>query len=452
MAEASDTRRRIITYGIIWFGQLVSLFGTGLSGFGIGVWVLQETGSVMNYGWIFVSASLPGLLIAPLAGALVDRFDRRWVLIVSDSVAAFSTVTLLLLVRSEALAVWHIFALNALSSAANSFQFPAFSASTTLLVPKRHLARATGSVQAGFAISQISAPLAAGFLLGKIGLPGLLLLDLATFGFAVLTLVFVAIPRPERSVEGRKARGSLASEALFGWHYIRQRPGLFALLILFAFVNFSNGIVNVLIAPLVLSFSTPEVLGRVLATAGAGMLGGSLFITAWGGPRRRMSGVFIFLIIGSIVLLLGGVEPNAILVSTAAFCFLFTFPVVNSLSQAIWQQKVEPDLQGRVFSIRRMIATATLPLGFLVSGPLADYVFEPLMADGGPLAGSVGRLIGTGKGRGLGLMILLLGLGLLMVVALLWRNPRLRNLEEEIPDAVGEVPEGILGETPELPV
>lgn len=438
--EPAAGLRGIYVFTLIWIGQLVSLFGSAMSRFAVGVWVYQESGRVMEYSWIFVSASLPTILLSPVAGAIVDRFDRRRLLLVSDAIAATSTGALLMLTLTGSLEVWQIYVLNVVSAAADAFQVPALSASTTLLVPKRHLARASGAVQVGFALTQIGAPVLAGGFLATMGLAGLLKADLATFVVAAVTLLLVRIPVARRSAEGERARGSLWSESIFGWHYLRRRPGLLALLTLFACTNFANGVLNVLITPLVLSFASPEVLGRVLGFAGAGMLLGSVFITIWGGPKRPIPGIFAFLVGSTLVLLLGGVEPSAVLVSCAAFVFLSSMPVVNSISQALWQRKVEPDLQGRVFAFRRAVATATMPISYLLAGPLADFVFEPLMAEGGPLANSLGRVIGTGEGRGLGLMILALGAFLLITYAIFWSNPRLRNLDEEIPDAIGDSP------------
>jgi DHA3 family macrolide efflux protein-like MFS transporter len=440
--SAKDDRATagVRTYMTIWLGQIVSLLGSGLSGFGIGVWAFQRSGSVTEYSLLFLWASLPAIILSPLAGALVDRWNHRWVMILADTVVATATLLLLVLVSIGGLELWQIYLFNILASAAESFQAPALAAATTLLVPKRHLARAAGAMQAGFGLVQIGAPLLAGVLIGLLGLRRLLMLDLATFGFALATLLFVRIPRPPVSVAGRAAHGTLLAETLYGWRHLRQHPGLMALLAFFACSNFSNGMALVLFTPLVLSFSTTEVLGRVLSVVGLGILAGSVFIVAWGGPRRRVPAIFLFAALANSVLLLGGMKPSAVGAGVAGFIFIFTGPVSNALSQAVWQQKVEPDLQGRVFATRRVVATLTLPLAYLVSGRLADRVFEPLMAEGGALAEVLGPYIGVGPGRGIGLMFMTLGLSTLSILVLFWLNPRLRNLEDEIPEATAEVP------------
>lgn len=230
--------------------------------------------------------------------------------------------------------------------------------------------------QLGLAASQILAPGMAGALVARIGVPGVILVDFATFLVALVTLLFVRFPRPPATAEGSVDRGAILAEARVGWRFIRQRPGLLAMLLLFATTNFSMAVLQVLVTPLVLGFASAEVLGVVLSVAGFGMLAGSLVMSLWGGPRRRIDGIFLFLAVQGGILLLGGLRPSAVLVASAAFVFLFASPILDGCSQAIWQTKVPPDLQGRVFAVRRMVAWSTLPLAYLLAGPLADRVFE----------------------------------------------------------------------------
>lgn len=417
----------------IWFGQTVSMLGSGLTSFGIGVWVFQQTQSVTRFALISFFTTLPQILVTPLVGALVDRWDRRRTLILSDGGAGLCALAMGLLAWSDRLETWHIYVLVAASSLFSAFNWPALSAATTLIVPRRHLSRAAGMNQIGAAIGQVGAPFVAGMLLVRMGLSNLILLDVASFLVAVSIMVAVKIPKPPASAEGEAGRGSLAAEAAFGWRFIRGRHGLLALLLVIAVVNFSSGIVLSLFTPLVLSFTSAESLGIILAVAGSGMLAGSLLMSAWS-PAKRISTILAGLTIQGLVLFLGGLRPNAVLVAVAGFVFLFNVPVVVSNSQAIWQAKVPPDIQGRVFAMRRFVAVSTMPLAFLIAGPLADHVFEPLLAPDGILAGSVGRMIGVGEGRGIGLLLILMGILILLAVAAGGRYRRLRRVEEELPD------------------
>ncbi len=426
----------IRTFVVIWLGQLVSLTGSGLTGFALGVWVYQRTGSVTQFALISLFTALPGILFSPLAGAFVDRWDRRWAMILSDTGAGVCTLIVALLLLAHRLQVWQIYLLMAVSSTFSAFQWPAYSAATTMLVPKEHLGRASGMTQIGQALAQIASPTLAAVLMGIIQVEGVILIDFATFLFAVGTMLAVRIPHPTSTAEGQAGKGSIFREAAYGWKYITARPGLLGLLLLFATTNFTTGIVQVLFTPLVLSFTTAAALGTILSIGGLGFLIGSVTMGVWGGPKRRIYGIYSFLLLQGLVLFAAGVPPQTAILATAAFLFFFSLPIINGCSQAIWQSKTAPDVQGRIFAVRRMIAWSSLPLAYLVAGPLADRIFEPLMAQGGALAASVGRWLGTGKGRGIGLLYILLGTLVLAATAGGYSYPRLRRVEIELPDAV----------------
>jgi DHA3 family macrolide efflux protein-like MFS transporter len=419
-------------------GQVVSLLGSGLTSFALGVWVYQRTGSVTQFALIAFFTSLPGIVLSPIAGALIDRWNRRRTLILSDALAAVTSAILLLLLWDESrnlLELWHIYALMSIASLGAALQVPAFDAVTTLLVPKQQYGRASGLAQMGMAIAQIVSPILAALMLQSVKMRGILIVDLATFGFSILTLLAVTIrglePLPETG-----ARRSLWQDSAVGWTYLRQHPGLLALLCLFAVTNFNTGMLQALLPPLVLSFASATALGSVLSLAGVGMLAGTLLMGIWGGPGRRIHGIFAGLAIEGLILFVGGWKPSVALVGTAAFLYLFVLPMISGCSQAIWQSKVPPALQGRVFAVRRMVAYSSLPAAYFLAGPLADRVFEPLLSPGGALAGSVGLLVGVGKGRGIGFLFVLLGALVMAALAFFSTYAPLRNVEEEIPDAV----------------
>jgi len=201
-------------------------------------------------------------------------------------------------------------------------------------------------------------------------------------------------------------------------------------------VNFLLGMSTVLLTPLILSFNPASVLGMVNTVGSVGMLGGSLVMSAWGGPRRKMIGVYVFIAVFSLGYLIIGLWESAVTIGLGMFVLLFSLPLAAGCSQVIWMSKVEPQVQGRVFAIRSMIATAISPLAYLIAGPLADSVFGPLMSEGGALAGSVGSMIGVGQARGIGLIFILSGVLMLLVTAAAYAHPRLRLVEDELPDVV----------------
>jgi len=439
--EASPARQSNITKGmrtffVIWAGQLVSTIGSGLTGFALGVWIYQETGSVTLFAMNMLAVALPNLLVSPLAGALVDRYDRRWMMILSDTGAGLSTLSIAILYVTGNLQVWNILLATAFNSAFSTFQWPAYSAVTTLLVPKEQYGRASGLVQIGEAVSQLLAPAAAGVLFVTVGLGGVIAIDFATYLFAVLTLLVVRVPSPERSEAGKEGQGTIWKEALFGWTYISARAGLLGLLLIFAATNFFSSMIFPLLVPMILDMTSADVLGYLVSVAGLGMLVGTLIMSVWGGPKRRIHGVLGFSILSGIFAALLGVSPLLPVLAMAGFGILFTMPIINGSSQAIWQSKVDPDVQGRVFSVRRMIAYSMMPLAYIVAGPLADRVFNPLLLEGGTLADSVGQLIGVGPGRGTGLMFIVIGALSMVVAAAGYLSPRVRNVEDELPDVM----------------
>lgn len=431
-----STARALPVFYLVSLGEFVSLLGSSLTSFGLGVWAYQHSHSATQFALISLCAVLPGLLLGPLAGTLVDRWDRRLVMLAADLGAGLTTLAIALLLLTGRLEVWHIYITAAVSAACGAFQLPAAAASVTLLVPKEKLSQASGLMQLGQAVAQIVAPALAGALLLWVGLPGILLIDCATFLAAVGVLAAVRFPPLQRSAEAKAHSGSLIRETLYGWRYILARPGLVAMLALVAATNFCLAVVSALFTPLMLTLTTPDRLGQVMTVGGLGMLAGSVTLSVWGGPKRRIHGVLGFLALAGFSILLGGASPSVPVIAGAAFGFFFAQPLIHGALQAIWQAKTAPDVQGRVFAARNMFATLMSPLAFGLAGPLADRVFEPLLAPGGALAGSVGQLIGVGAGRGIGLIFI--GMGLLAVAATVvgYLYPRLARVEDELPDAV----------------
>jgi len=426
---------RLFTW--IWFGQLISTLGSGLGSFALGVWLFQSTQSATRFTLLAFLASVTALVLSPFAGVMVDRWDRRRVMILSDCGAGSMTLLMASLFHSGRMEAWHTYPIVMTIAGLSAFQGPAFGASVRLLVPRNQLVRASGMAQTSSAISRIVGPLLAGGLVGAIGYQGVLLIDFATFLFAVSILIAVRIPTPPGRPEGAPAeRGSLLRDSVQGWTYIRERPGLMSLLVLFAITNFSVGIIQVLLTPMILSFGSAADLGTVNSAGAAGALLGSLGLSVWGGPRNRIGGLFLFFLLQGVFLIVGGLRASVPLIAFAAFICMLTGPVINGCSQAIWQSKVATGIQGRVFAMRQMIAFSSLPLAYLVSGPLADHVFTPLLKPGGVLAGSVGRLIGVGEGRGVALLFIVLGVLLIASLLLSFANPRLRSVERDLPDAL----------------
>ncbi len=435
---------RMRTFLIIWFGQLISIIGSGLTGFGLSVWIFEKTGQALPIALNALFFNLPRVLLAPIAGAIADRYNRRHIMILADSGAAVTTLGVVALLFTGRLEVWHIYLSTAISSCFGAFQDPAYRASITMLVPKDDLARAGGLDQMSFAVQSILTPLLAGVLYAGFGLKAIILIDFVTFFFAVGALALVHIPQPKATsvaAEDRQ-RNRMWREAAFGWKYLLERPGLFGLLWYYAVVNFFLTLSGVLFAPLVLSYGTPTEMGVVQTFGGVAMLVGGLIMSIWGGPKsRRIWGVIAAIALSGFGYLLAGLRPSTLLIASAQFVILFFIPISAAISQAVWQMKVAPEIQGRVFAIRGMIAFSIMPVANIAAGLLADKVFEPLMAHGGILSGTIiGATIGVGAGRGIALIFIISAFFLWLSSLYAFATPRIRNLEVEIPDAIPDKP------------
>lgn len=434
--EPPQRSKGFLIFSLIWGGQLVSTLGSGLTSFALGVWVYEVTGSATLFAVNLVIWILPNIALSPVAGVLSDRWDRRLVMLLSDTGAGLSSLFVILVLLTGELQVWQVYVATFFNSAFSAFQWPAYSAATSLLVPKEHLGRASGMTQTAEAISRLASPGIAGALFVTVGLQIILLIDVLTYFAAIATLVAVRFPQPEATEEGQAGKGAFWQEALYGWTYIRERPGLLGLLTVFAVMNFLFSLTYPLLTPMLLDMTSPDVVGLVESLGGLGMLVGTLLMSVWGGPVRRIFGIFAAEILAGLSVLLVGLRPFIPLIGAAEFVGLLGMPVSSSCSQAIWQTKVAPDMQGRVFSIRRMIAYSIMPVAFAVAGPLAEGFFEPWMAEGGALAPVFGPLIGVGPGRGIGLMFVASGVIYVLISGLILLYPRIRRVELELEDAI----------------
>ncbi len=426
------------TFLAVWVGQLISGVGSSIAMFALAFWVYDETGSTTQLAMVILLARLPALLITPFAGAIVDRFPRRLVMILSDAGAAVGTLAIMALLLADSLQIWHLYIALGIAGAFGSFQFPAYSAATTLLVPKRHHGRAAGLVQLAGSAGIILGPILGAVILVAGGLAAVFAVDLVTFVVAVVVLALVRFPEPEPEPRLGTGAAAMLKEAKVGLDYVRKRPGLLGLMLTFSFVNFAVLFHSVLIYPLLLAFVDETGAGAVISTGALGMLIGGLVMSVWGGPRRRIPGLMLALGAMGVGLLIAGLRPSPFVVSLGLFVLLLGIPIAGGISQAFWQSKIPPQLQGRVFSLRLLLAMGATPLSYLLAGPIADGIFQPLLDDGGLLSGTVGSVIGTGPGRGAGAFFIVLGLLVVLVVGYAATHPRIRNVETAVPDVIVE--------------
>lgn len=433
MAHASGFRG----FSIMWFGQTVSLIGTAMTRFALTIWAYEVTGSATALAMVALFSFGPVVIFSPIAGALVDRWNRKAVMIMADMAAGLATISLLILFSLGELQVWHLYVAGAFAGTFEAFQFPAFSAAITMMLDKKHYGRASGMRSIAESGSTIAAPVIATIILVASGIGGVLIIDFVTFLIAMATLIFVLIPEPEQSDVGRKAQGSLLQESLFGFRYIWARPPLLGIQCIFFLANLFGTVSFTLLPVLILARTNNNevALASVQSMLGVGGLIGGIIMSIWGGPNRRIHGVFMGMFLSSVLgQMVLGIGHNTIVWSIGAFMTMFFMPFINGSNQALWQVKVPPDLQGRVFSVRRLIAQITAPIGMLLVGPLADQLFEPAMMPGGALVPIFGNWVGVGAGAGVAAIFLITGfLGALSGLTG-YIFPFIRNIEDILPD------------------
>jgi DHA3 family macrolide efflux protein-like MFS transporter len=433
--EQTQPKHGMRAFFTIWGGQLVSLIGSQLTGFAMGVWVYQQTRSVLLLALVQVAQQAPYVLLSPIAGVFADRWNRRTAMIVSDAGAGLAVLVAGVLYLTNHLQIWMVIPINLWLASFNTLMWPSFTASVTLLVPKQHYGRANGFVQLGEALPQIAGPALAGALYVAIHLGNMALIDFATYLFAVLLmLLFVRIPAPPLTIQGQEAKGTLWKEMRFGWDYITARKGLLALLLFFLATNFLSGVMSPLIVPLILDNWDANTLGYISTLMGVGMLVGTLVMSAWGGGKRKIYTLLGAGALSGLFLGVVGLRVSIPLIAVCGVAIMFCGPFMNACSQAIWQAKVAPDVQGCVFAVRRTIAWSSGIIAPLLAAPLADYIFKPSMMVGGVLAPILGPIFGYGTSRGVGVLISLVGLlsAAVSVIALL--TPLIRRVELDLPD------------------
>jgi len=421
---------------VIWFGQIVSVLASAMSQFGLTIWMYEQTQSALAMGLMQVFFITPFLLISPLAGVWVDRYDRKLMMMVSDMAAGVATAIILIFMALGWLQFWHLYFASAIYGLGMAFQWPAYSAAITTMIPKERLSRANGMMSLMEAGPGVFAPILAGALLPIVKLTGLLFFDVATFLLAIGALMLVHIPSPRRTEEGQAAQGGIWKEAAYGFTYIFKRPSLLGLQLTFFAGNLFSGIAFAVFAPMILARTDSNSLlfGSVQTAGAIGAVVGGVIMSVWSGFKKRTHGVLGGWIWSGLGLAIVGLTGGLPIWIVGTILAALAGPLVNSSNQAIWQSKVAPDLQGRVFSARRLIAWFTNPISPIIAGALADYLLEPAARAGTGLPGALSWMVGSGPGAGMGLLIVFCGIAAAAVGLAGYFIPVIREAEAILPD------------------
>jgi DHA3 family macrolide efflux protein-like MFS transporter len=418
---------------IVWTGQFASMLGSSFTSFSLAVFVYSSTGSATTLGLILALGLLPGTAAAPFAGSLVDRWGSKRALLVSNLGAMAVMAIMAPLLTSGQFQVWQVYAVVIALSGLGSLQGPALGAMTPQLVPKLHLGRANGMRMIAIAASQVLAPVSAGALLLSIQLRGIVIIDICSYGVAILCLLPIRVPRdPATPADGRKK--SLLAEFGQAWRYVADRKGLLALLTFLATVNFAAGVMELLISPLILTFGSSEALGIVLSVGGVGMILAGAAVTASNGPRRRVRGVLIASAVMAVATVAIALRPNVPLIAASAFVIMGSLVFIATTHQVIWQTKVERGLMGRVMALIGLVGLVPQLFGNIIAGVAADRVFVPWVGQDHVDSPAIAAIVGQGPGRGIALLLIFVGLVIAVCTTLASLSPRLRGLEAELPD------------------
>ncbi|OKH37856.1 MFS transporter [[Phormidium ambiguum] IAM M-71] len=419
------------TFTIIWFGQLISTIGSYMTNFALTLWAWQLTGSATTLALVGFFGQLPSIPVNLIAGIIVDRCDRKQLMILGDSIAAVSTIGIGILYFTNSLEIWHLYLAATVNGGFGQIQSLAYQTSIVLIVPRSQLTRANSMNSSVHYGSVILGPALAGILYPLIGLPGIVLLDLATFCIAIATLLAVFIPPP--NPQDKTEIETLFFTLTIGFRQVWQHPNLRLLLLISTLFWFFHDLGSAIDDSMILarSNSNAQALASISAAAGIGGVLGAIGLSLWGGPKRRSWGMLAGFIGAGVSKTVFGLGQLLQVWIPAQFCSSLNFPLLSSSETAIWMEKIAPEMQGRVFAANALVLQVVSAIATLIAGLLADRVFEPALMSGGRLTGLFGRIFGTGAGAGISLLYVLCSLAMIVVGIVGFCLPKLRRIEKE---------------------
>ena len=413
-----------------------------MSHFALTLWAWQLTGSATALALVGFFSLLPRIFISLFAGILVDRANRKHLMILGDAIAAASTLGILILHLSGNLEIWHLYLAASINGGFGQIQELAYSTSITLLVTPQNYTRANSMNSAVHYGSNIIAPAIAGILYPIIGLGGILPIDLATFGVAIATLVWIRIPQVRsRGAEAVGANGIrlgrlgiLWSEVTFGIRYIWQRNSLRTLLLVTALFWFAHDLGGAISNPMILARSNnnSQALSAILSLAGIGGVTGAVVLSAWGGTKQRVNGMLAGFMGAGAAKTIFGLGQSLTVWLPAQFCSSLNFPLLGSSQKALWMEAIPPKLQGRVFAANSFVLELVSAIATLIAGPLSDRILEPAMQSSTILSSLFAPVFGNGAGAGMALLYVVCAIAMFCVGAVGFKLPQLNQLENRV--------------------
>ncbi len=422
------------TFFVIWCGQLVSMIGSYMTVFAVILWVWERTGSASALTVISFFSILPRIPMSFIAGGIVDRWNRKTLMIIGDLNAALCTAAIGLLYGSDRLQIWHFWVAVAIHACCSQLQQLAYISAIAQVVPQQHHIRANSLNSAIRFAGVIVAPALAGVLYPIIGLGGMVGLDLLTFGVALGTLLVVQVPPLPHADKGGSDRPPLWQALGFGIRYIYQDSGLTAMVITYTLFAIANDLGQALYNPLMLARTggDAQLLGIVTAAGGVGGLLGAIILSLWGGFQSRIHGMLLGFIGAGVARLLFSLGQSESLWITAQFLAALHTPLFISSATAIWYARVPLQMQGRVLAVDQLIGLIVGSIATLIAGPLAETIFEPALQTD-RLQPGFRIIFGTENGAGIALLFALTALWMIAVGLGGYRYAKLRFVEADKP-------------------
>ncbi len=398
-------------YVILWLSQSVSGLGSSMTGFALVLWAYGQSHSAMSVSLMSFCNYVPYVFLSLFVGSFIDRHKKKTIMLVSDSIAAAGSLAVLAFLLAGCLEVWIIYAINAVVGITNAFQQPASAVATGRLVPKEKISNVSGMNSFSNNLIVVFSPMLAAFLFAAGGLPLILMIDLASFVFAFCILLFY-ITISEK-VQG-KAYSSPFAGIAEGFAFLKKEKGILYIMLTMALINFCSRLTyeNIL-SPMILARSSGDsiVLGTVNACMGIGGIAGGVIVSVKKESRHKAVAIYVpaalSFLFGDLMM---AASQNVFWWSAAAVAASLPIPFIQASQNTILYRKIPAAMQGRVFAVRNAIQYSTIPVGIILGGYLADYVFEPFMASGNRLAGMLKMIVGDSAGSGMAVMFLCTGI------------------------------------------
>lgn len=411
---------------LLWSGQLVSTIGNGLTSFGLGIYVFQQTGKASAMALVTLLAFMPSLLLSAFAGVLADRYDRRLLMVLGDSLSAVGLVFILICMLQGEAQLWQIYVGVTISSVFSSLLDPAYKATVTDLLTEEQYTKASGLVQVAGSAKFLISPIVAGFLLTVSDIKLLLVIDICTFFVTVATTLAVRSGLATKTCEQTQ---SFIREFKDGWSAVSGNRGVLVLVVMTSVLTFYLGVVETLSIPMLLAFTDSSAVGTIETIIASGMLVSSVIIGFLPIKKGYVKILSISLFCIGIFMAVFGLRENIVLICISGFLFFSMLPFTNTSLDFLVRTNIDNSVQGRAWALIGIISQLGFVAAYAFSGVLADYVFTPLLVDGGVLADSVGRIIGTGSGRGTGFLIIIAGMLLCATSVILYNLKSVKELE-----------------------